>query len=504
MFTRRVATLGLFSLLSACGSDDATKPGGEAAEERDAEMASDAATEPDAERERDAGASPKPDAGSKSDAATGGRPAEPMDGGSRLDATAGSPQACASIELTYTAFDKFFGETCRGCHSQSRSAAERSGAPPDVNFDSKADLIRLRDRIRKAAVEERRMPPNAALDDCRAEQLSDYLDTLPAPSCEPACVDKTCGDDGCGGTCGNCSSGQHCEDHSCVVDACTPDCSGKQCGANGCGGTCGTCDAGMTCSAAGTCMCEPNCQGKQCGANGCGGTCGTCDSGMTCSAAGTCMCEPDCQGKQCGSDGCGGTCGACGAGLVCDTNAGACQASCSADCTGKTCGDDGCGGSCGTCTGGLTCNTAAQCACTPQCTGKSCGDDGCGGSCGTCTAGQSCDAAGSCVAAAIDFTNDVYPIFAAAGCGDANCHGGGAPAQGLNLSSAASALAGLVGVAANECDNRLRVAAGAPAGSYLINKLTGEGLCSGERMPRGRPALSNAQIDTVRAWITGL
>jgi hypothetical protein len=61
-----------------------------------------------------------------------------------------------------------------------------------------------------------------------------------------------------------------------------------------------------------------------------------------------------------------------------------------------------------------------------------------------------------------------------------------------------------VGVAANECDNRLRVAAGAPENSYLINKLTGQGLCSGERMPRGRPALSTAQIDTVSAWITGL
>jgi hypothetical protein len=468
MFTRRVATLGLFSLLSACGGDDASKPGA-AAEERDAEASSDAASEPDAERERDAGTSPKPDAGPSSDAAAGGRPAEPMDAGSPRDATASSPQDCPSIELTYAAFDKFFGETCRGCHSQSRSGADRSSAPPDINFDSKADLIRLRDRIRGAAVETRQMPPNAPLDDCRAKQLSDYLDTLPAPSCEPACVDKACGDDGCGATCGNCSAGQHCADHSCVVDACTPDCSGKQCGANGCGGTCGTCEAGMACSAAGACICEPNCQGRQCGSNGCGGTCGTCNSGMTCSAAGSCMCEPNCQGKQCGSDGCGGSCGACGAGLVCDTNAGTCQASCSADCTGKTCGDNGCGDSCG-----------------------------------TCTAGQTCGAAGSCAAAAVDFTNDVYPIFAAAGCGDANCHGGGAPAQGLNLSSAANALAGLVGVGANECDDRLRVAAGAPADSYLINKLTGEGLCAGERMPRGRPALSTAQIDTVRAWITGL
>jgi hypothetical protein len=74
----------------------------------------------------------------------------------------------------------------------------------------------------------------------------------------------------------------------------------------------------------------------------------------------------------------------------------------------------------------------------------------------------------------------------------------------MNLSSAANALANLVGVPANECDNRLRVAPGAPANSYLINKLTGQDICAGERMPRGGTPLSSAQIDTIRAWISGL
>jgi hypothetical protein len=74
----------------------------------------------------------------------------------------------------------------------------------------------------------------------------------------------------------------------------------------------------------------------------------------------------------------------------------------------------------------------------------------------------------------------------------------------MNLSSASLALANLVGVAANECGERMRVAPGAPERSYLINKLTGVDLCSGERMPRCGAALPAAQIDTVRAWISGL
>ncbi|MCX6749917.1 MAG: hypothetical protein NTZ83_00500, partial [Candidatus Pacearchaeota archaeon] len=34
---------------------------------------------------------------------------------------------------------------------------------------------------------------------------------------------------------------------------CTPNCAGKQCGNNGCGGSCGTCPTGQICSGAGVC-----------------------------------------------------------------------------------------------------------------------------------------------------------------------------------------------------------------------------------------------------------
>jgi hypothetical protein len=49
--------------------------------------------------------------------------------------------------------------------------------------------------------------------------------------------------------------------------------------------------------------------------------------------------------------------------------------------------------------------------------------------------------------------------------------------------------------------SRLLVAAGAPQSSYLLDKLLGVNLCSGQRMPlRGSP-LSQSQLDIVQTWI---
>ncbi|MBL8950054.1 MAG: hypothetical protein JNK82_04715 [Myxococcaceae bacterium] len=36
--------------------------------------------------------------------------------------------------------------------------------------------------------------------------------------------------------------------------------------------------------------------------------------------------------------------------------------------------------------------------------------------------------------------------------------------------------------------------------SYLVNKLTGTGMCLGSQMPKGSGSLTAAQLDTVRAW----
>ncbi len=65
---------------------------------------------------------------------------------------------------------------------------------------------------------------------------------------------------------------------------CTPDCTGRTCGSDGCGGTCGeACAAGQACDATGQCSaCTPQCSDKVCGPDGCGGICGMCGSDEGC------------------------------------------------------------------------------------------------------------------------------------------------------------------------------------------------------------------------------
>jgi hypothetical protein len=172
---------------------------------------------------------------------------------------------------------------------------------------------------------------------------------------------------------------------------------------------------------------------------------------------------------------------------------------CTPNCTGRSCGDNGCAGSCGSCTSG-SCSAQGTCICTPSCTGRTCGSDGCAGTCGDCASGQSCSGSGQCSWPARAFAADVYPIFQVAGCPD--CHDASSPSAGLNLSSASAAHENLVGADAGECTPTRKLAVPlSPETSYLINKLTGTGMCSGVRMPRNRPALTNAEIDLVRAWI---
>ena len=66
---------------------------------------------------------------------------------------------------------------------------------------------------------------------------------------------------------------------------------------------------------------------------------------------------------------------------------------CKAKCEGKACGGDGCGGSCGSCPNGFYCEagTCKEGDCLPDCEGKECGGDGCDGICGDCVEGYYCD-----------------------------------------------------------------------------------------------------------------
>ena len=78
------------------------------------------------------------------------------------------------------------------------------------------------------------------------------------------------------------------------------------------------------------------------------------------------------------------------------------------------------------------------------------------------------------------------------------------PKGNLDLSTKAIAEAQLVDVASDQCSSKMRVLSGEPTQSYLINKLTGVGMCLGSQMPKGASALSAADIDTIRTWISGL
>ena len=235
--------------------------------------------------------------------------------------------------------------------------------------------------------------------------------------CVPDCEGLICGDDGCGGSCGECP-----KDHVCVdggADCCMPKCQGKLCGDDGCEGSCGDCPEGSQCNGYNQCapICVPNCEDKECGADGCDGDCGECPPGKGCGPQGLCtLCVPLCDDKECGDDGCGGSCGACPFGYECVNDE--CAEPCAPVCAGKDCGDDGCKGSCGTCLPGETC-VESQCiiVCEPSCADKECGPDGCGGSCGKCPPWAWCTSQGSCL------SDCVAPDCTGKECGSDGCGG---------------------------------------------------------------------------------
>jgi hypothetical protein len=83
----------------------------------------------------------------------------------------------------------------------------------------------------------------ATLGACQATSQPPEAPATP-PVCTPACGGRSCGNDGCDGTCGECLSNQVCQDSNC----CTPNCASRTCGDDGCGGSCGTCETDETCT----------------------------------------------------------------------------------------------------------------------------------------------------------------------------------------------------------------------------------------------------------------
>lgn len=110
--------------------------------------------------------------------------------------------------------------------------------------------------------------------------------------------------------CGECPEGQVCVEGGQTGNlCCSPSCGSKECGDDGCGGSCGECDPGCplpTICDSGVCLatCEPLCDGKECGDDGCGCPCGECDDGKPCTddscVDGACQFTPSPDNTPCG------------------------------------------------------------------------------------------------------------------------------------------------------------------------------------------------------------
>lgn len=85
-------------------------------------------------------------------------------------------------------------------------------------------------------------------------------------------------------------------------------------------------------------------------------------------------------------------------------------------------------------------------------------------------------------------------------CAVSGCHQGPNAPLGLDLSEG-NARDNLVNVPSTEVPDLLRVDPGAPDRSYLVRKIEGAPGIVGQRMPRGRPPLSEEQIQLIRTWI---
>ena len=95
--------------------------------------------------------------------------------------------------------------------------------------------------------------------------------------------------------------------------------------------------------------------------------------------------------------------------------------------------------------------------------------------------------------------SDIQASVFTPSCATSTCHAGGAPAAGLNL-DAANSYTMLVGIQSGQDPAFVRVLAGSPDNSYLVQKLEGSASGGGIMPPGG--ALSQTNIDMIRQWIS--
>lgn len=349
--------------------------------------------------------------------------------------------------------------------------------------------------------------------------------------CGGACLDLASDPSHCGACTTDCGSGGFCSGASCGcmsgLMACGGTCTDTQGDAMHCGSCTTACRAGQICAngtcmighfcPAGTMLCGgANCYDLMTDPLHCGSCANACPAGLACTG-GSCGCgagQTDCGGSCVDTTtsplDCGGCGIACGPGEVC--SGGSCGCSAPGMICGGTCVDTdtdatncgSCGNVCAAgqgCSGGTCGCSATQMSCGGVCIDTSSDPANCG-SCGhACASGEMCSA-GTCTGCGPSSTlsGQVQPILTA-NCATAGCHAGVRPAQGLNLSAGMS-FGQLVGVRSAECaDGRLRVEARRADRSYLVNKITGTGICSGGMMPVTGPALSASDVALIESWI---
>lgn len=119
-----------------------------------------------------------------------------------------------------------------------------------------------------------------------------------------------------------------------------------------------------------------------------------------------------------------------------------------------------------------------------------------------CSSGDNGPPTGPQPPAAITFSGVVQTIFNQS-CATSQCHAGASPQENMNLSQG-QAYANIVNVPSQQVAGLLRVDPERPDSSYLILKLEGNAGAVGgmaTQMPLGG-ALAQAQIDSIRSWIT--
>ncbi|MGV8152132.1 MAG: hypothetical protein ACP5OG_03550 [Candidatus Nanoarchaeia archaeon] len=87
--------------------------------------------------------------------------------------------------------------------------------------------------------------------------------------CTSDCSQKTCGDDGCGGSCGSCSSGKHCDNNECLDGAeCLDECTDNEIGQTKCFGkvlkVCGEFDSDSCNDYGNASTCSVACRSGEC------------------------------------------------------------------------------------------------------------------------------------------------------------------------------------------------------------------------------------------------